>query len=233
MKRVLKVLAAILLITPVLLAGFVWYTLQPKEQNLTLPTSLVSADSAQGVALLESSNYKADFMALDQSFVAQRYISFCGVASSVTVLNALGRDSNQSAFFTDATRDVRSQFEVTFGGMTLEQLDGLLSAHGLKTQAVHGDELSLEEFRAIVERNLSTDDDYLLVNYQRKDLDQIGSGHISPIAAYNASSDQVLVLDTASHKYPYTWIPLELLYNALHDIDSASEKPRGIIEVAL
>ncbi|MEM1263489.1 MAG: phytochelatin synthase family protein [Pseudomonadota bacterium] len=233
MKRFLKILATALLIVPILFAGFVWYTLQPKEQDLVLPPTLVSVESPEGTALLESSNYTADFDALDRSFVTQNYISFCGVASSVTVLNALGKESSQADFFTDAASDVRSRFQVTFGGMTLEQLDGLLQAHGVETTALHGDELSLAEFRTIVEQNLSTDGDFLLVNYQRKDLDQVGSGHISPIAAYNAASDQVLVLDTASFKYPYTWVPLERLYEALHDVDSASGKPRGILEATL
>ena len=233
MKRLFKGALILLLVAPVLFAALAWITLKPSEQNLTLPPGLVAANSAQGGAFLQTAEYKADYEALNSAYVPQKTMSYCGVASSVTVLKALGRESTQWDFFNDATSDVRSRLQVTFGGMTLGQLDGLLSAHGLVTHSLHGDELSLDEFRTIVLKNLATSGDYLLVNYQRKALDQTGSGHISPVAAYNASADLVLVLDTADFKYPYTWVPLERLYDALHDVDSASGRSRGILEVAL
>jgi hypothetical protein len=44
------------------------------------------------------------------------------------------------------------------------------------------------------------------VNYQRGALGQKESGHISPLAAYNAASDRFLILDVAAYKYPPVWV---------------------------
>ncbi|MEM1402793.1 MAG: phytochelatin synthase family protein [Pseudomonadota bacterium] len=233
MRRRTKGLLFALFVFPFLFAAFAWYTLQPQEQNLALPPALVSIEGDEGQALLSSAGYTADLLALQDAYVSQRLISYCGVASSVAVLNALGREHDQWDFFTAATKDVRSRLQVTFGGMTLGQLDGLLKAHGLQSQAVHGDDLTLVELRSIVRGNLSMSDDFLLVNYQREALGQGRSGHISPVAAYDEASDRVLIMDTASFKYPPTWVPLELLYGALQEVDSASGEPRGILEVRL
>ena len=233
MRRFWKGLLVTLLALPVLFAALAWYTLTPKEMNLPLPEGLISAESAEGRALLASAEYTADFDVLDRAYEPQKYMSFCGVASSVTLLKAFGRQNTQSNFFTDATSEVRSRFEVTFGGMTLEQLDGLLQAHGVETQSIHGDDLTLEELRSIITRNLAAKDDFLLVNYQREALGQGRSGHISPLAAYDSSSDRALIMDTADFKYPYTWVPLDQLHGALLEIDAASGRPRGILEARL
>jgi hypothetical protein len=84
----------------------------------------------------------------------------------------------------------------------------------------------------VVERNLSNEDDYLLVNYQREVLGQERVGHISPLAAYDRDSDRVLILDTAGYKYPPTWVPMESLFTAMSTVDSASGKSRGFIEIS-
>ena len=51
-------------------------------------------------------------------------------------------------------------------------------------------------------------------------------------AAYDGDADKVLVLDTARHKYPPTWVPVELLFIAMSTLDSSSGKTRGFVEVA-
>lgn len=67
----------------------------------------------------------------------------------------------------------------------------------------------------------------LVVSYARSAVGQTGDGHFSPLAAYDAASDSVLVLDVARFKYPPTWISVELLYQALQPHDTLSGKPRG------
>lgn len=67
----------------------------------------------------------------------------------------------------------------------------------------------------------------LAVSYSRKVLNQTGTGHFSPIAAYDPESDQVLILDTARFKYGAHWTKLELLYEAMKPIDEATGKSRG------
>jgi len=39
-------------------------------------------------------------------------------------------------------------------------------------------------------------------------------------------------MDTASHKYPPTWVPLPMLFDAMNTTDSASGMRRGYIEIA-
>ncbi len=118
-----------------------------------------------------------------------------------------------------------------FGGMSLPELGGLLAAHDVTVSVHHAEGLSAEAFRAVVERNLASPGDYLLVNYQREVLGQYRVGHISPVAAYDAATDRVLIMDTASHRYPPTWVPLPLLVEAMKTVDGAFDLQRGYVEV--
>ena len=174
----------------------------------------------------------ADYKRLSRSFQAQKLVSYCGVASSVSVLNALGVETDQYDFFIEGTEQVRPWNKVMFGGMALTDLAGLLAEHGVQVSIHHADQFSLNEFRAAVKSNLKTEHDYLIVNYQREVLTQGKVGHISPLSAYDHESDSVLIMDTAAHKYPPTWVPLKLLYAAMKTIDSSSEKMRGFVEVS-
>ncbi len=200
-----KILAAFLLLAVVTitgLSGFAWWKLQPRADPQPLPAHLVAADTEQGRRLLARAAARADHDRLAANFVAQKLISYCGVASGVTVLNAMGRETNQSDFFTPEASAIRPRREVMFGGMSLPDLGGLLAAHGARVEVRHADSLGIDDFRSTVLRNLADTGDYLLVNYQREVLGQGRVGHISPIAAYDAESDRVLVMDTASYRYP-------------------------------
>jgi len=118
-----------------------------------------------------------------------------------------------------------------FGGMSLTDLSGLLKAHGLKVAHYHADQFDETQFRAAAARNLASDGDYLLVNYQREVLGQGRVGHISPLAAYDQDTDSVLIMDTAAHKYPPTWVPVSLLVAAMKTEDPSSGKMRGYVEI--
>jgi hypothetical protein len=115
--------------------------------------------------------------------------------------------------------------------MSLTDLDGLLSAHQVDTGLTHGDAITLDEFRGVIASNLSKKGDFLLVNYQREALGQGRVGHISPLAAYDSASDRALIMDTASYKYPYTWVPVEMLFAAMQEADPATGSARGYSEI--
>lgn len=224
-----------LLLTLTLLAAAgaagVWWYLQPGGQRLPLPAPLIAADSAQGRAWLTEADAAADYPLLNRHFEPQRLISWCGVASGAAVLAAFGRDVTQDSFFSPAARRVRSPLAVSLGGMSLPQLGALLEAHGLSAEVHHAGTFTLALFRQAVAANLADPGDFLLVNYQREALGQGQVGHISPLGAYHRGSDRVLILDTASYRYPYTWAPLAALYAAMADIDPASGRPRGFAVV--
>ena len=69
----------------------------------------------------------------------------------------------------------------------------------------------------------------LVVSYDRKVLNQTGSGHFSPIAAYDSKTDHVLIMDTARFKYGVHWVQLSKLYDAMVPVDPDTNKSRGFV----
>jgi len=206
----------------------------PSIDRLALPVDLIAADSAAGKALLEEKNFIADYDALSRNFESQSRPAFCGVASSVVVLNALHGSQprlTQSTFFTDAASRIRSQLQTTFGGMSLAELSELLRAHGVEVTTHYAADTDLNAFRSIARQNLETVGDFLMVNYERAALGQKEGGHISPVAAYNAATDRMLILDVAAHKYPPVWVSTAALWNAMNTLDRTSRRTRGFVVV--
>lgn len=227
---------AFLLATPIALfiavPGAAWWRLVPHDDPRPLPAGLIDLGSEEGAARLAGAEAATDYNPLDRHYERQALTSFCGVASSVTVLGALDLPATQRGFFTDAASAVRPAWRVVLTGMTLDDLGGLIEAHGATTEIHHAADFDADAFRATVTRNLSAEGDYIVVNYQRGALGQEATGHISPLAAYDADTDSVLVMDTASYKYPRTWVPLAALYGAMNTVDSETGLTRGYVEVS-
>lgn len=214
------------------LSGTAWWRLVPHEDPRPLPSGLVDVGSAEGTSRLAGAEAAADYDMLDRHFEAQALTSFCGVASSVAVLGALDLPATQRGFFTDAASAVRPAWRVVLTGMTLDALGGLIEAHGAEAEVHHAADFDADAFRRAVTANLATGGDYIVVNYQRGTLGQDATGHISPLAAYDAETDSVLVMDTASYKYPRTWVPVAALYAAMNTVDSETGLTRGYVVVA-
>ncbi|MEM7135313.1 MAG: phytochelatin synthase family protein [Myxococcota bacterium] len=231
MKKVLVGLGVALIVSALGFASFVWWRLQPREDRLPLPAGLVAHDTSAGNARLESAGASADYQPLVDAFEPQALVSYCGVASGAAVLSAMGQDITQQTFFDDKTDRVRTRFQVTFGGMSLADLAGLLEAHGAEVEVHHAGSSTVDEFRQVLEENLAREGDYVVVNYQREALGQGRVGHISPLAAYDRDTDSVLVLDTAAHKYPPTWVPVPSLFTAMDTTDNSTGQTRGFLEV--
>ncbi|MDP3937620.1 MAG: phytochelatin synthase family protein [Deltaproteobacteria bacterium] len=236
MKRTLRVASIGFAILLLVAAAGVWHMAfrTPPVDLLPLPEDLVAIETAPGQQLLAESRFTADHASLAGSFVSQSRRGFCGVATSVAVLNALRRPEppiTQSTFFTDAAREVRGPLQVSLGGMTLGQLGDLLRAHGLDVTVYYASETGILSFRSVARENLTTSGDYLLVNYQRAELGQGETGHISPVAAYHAATDRFLILDAAAYKYPPVWVGAEALWRAMNTIDPSSSRSRGFVVV--
>ena len=137
----------------------------------------------------------------------------------------------QSTFFDDKTTSVKTRDQF-FGkpkapggkpspGLELRELAGILAAHGLAAEVrVADDKLADETIRRELIANLSNPDDYVLVNYFRPTVGQVGGGHISPLGAYDKASDSFLVLDVNPNGHPWVWIPAPLLFQSMrtHDV---------------
>lgn len=137
------------------------YVLSPPSVNrLSLPPNLISLESPLGQQLLFQSRTKRDQAILTQQFQTQKLRAYCGVASSVIVLNALSRSTpplNQDTFFTPQAQKILSSYAVAFMGMSLQQLASLLKSHQAQVELYYASETTLEQFRTQVKENLARD----------------------------------------------------------------------------
>jgi hypothetical protein len=212
-----------------------------RAQQAPLPPDVIGLDTAEGEKLLSESDSKSDFAKLVSTFVTQERSSYCGVASAVAVLNALpiklpdsdgpGPMFTQKNFFATETAKLMSADEAARGGMTLAQLGNLLQTHPVNVEIVYASDISLDEMRARLSKNVATPTDFAIVNYSRGELAQESMGHISPLGAYHAGSDRFLVLDVARYKYPPQWVKAEALHRAMRSGDIVSGKSRGFAVV--
>lgn len=116
------------------------------------------------------------------------------------------------------------------GGYQLRQLDELLRAHTLTTRLVIVDTQTADaDIRRDLIANLNRPGDVVIVNYQRSAVGQAGGGHISPLGAYDAASDSVLVLDVNPSHYPWVWMPMATLIQGMRTRDAVEN--RGYILV--
>lgn len=208
-----------------------------------IPTDLVPFNSEHGTRLLLESSARSDYWPLSIYFVTQDKLSYCGVASSTMVLNALGiaapptpeygphRLFTQQNFLNERTQEIVPVEKVLREGMTLDQLSALLKAHGVTSVAYHADEIGIDGFRSMAAANLAQPGDYVLVNYLRSAIGQETGGHISPLAAYHAGEDRFLILDVTRYMYAPVWVRTEDLWRAMSTVDSSSGKMRGFVSV--
>ena len=186
----------------------------------------------------------ADYWQLAPVFVAQKTQSYCSVASAVTVLNALPIKRpvdpiyapyayfTQRDFFTPAVSRIIDAKTVLAQGMTREQMAATLRAQGVQAKSIAGDTLDNTSLRVLLQKALGDDGQFVLANYLRQSLGQVGGGHWSALAAYDAQSDRVLILDVAKYKYAPAWVTIDDLRRAINTLDTTSGKARGLVIVS-
>lgn len=223
--------------------GLVVQMPQVVAQTLPLPEQLTDLNSPTGQALLRESEAQADFVPLMSQFVTQENQAFCGIASTVMVLNAMGIPApnapewdrgyfTQENLFNTATEAVIPRETIAQQGLTLEELAGILASYPVQVERHHGSDVSLDQFRQLIATNLAEPGNFLLINYLRWSIGQERGGHISPLAAYDADTDQVLILDVSRYKYPPVWVKVETLWQAINTVDSVSGLTRGVVVIA-
>ncbi|MDI1246897.1 MAG: phytochelatin synthase family protein [Rhodoferax sp.] len=115
-------------------------------------------------------------------------------------------------------------------GYQLRQLDQMLRANGLMTELKVVDDIKpMEEIRADLKSALEQSGRYVVVNYKRSAIGQKGGGHISPLGAYDAASDSVLILDVNPTAAGWVWIPVATLAAGMRTFDTVEN--RGYILV--
>ena len=115
-------------------------------------------------------------------------------------------------------------------GYQLRQLDELLRANDLATRlVVVDDKVSDAKVRSDLLDNLQRPGDYVIVNYKREAVGQSGGAHISPLGAFDAASDSVLVLDVNPASAGWVWMPTATLIKGMRTFDTLEN--RGYILV--
>jgi hypothetical protein len=91
------------------------------------------------------------------------------------------------------------------------------------------DEKPEAEIRADFKENLERAGDYVIVNYRRSEVGQPGGANISPLGAYDADSDSVLVMDVNPATAGWVWMPVATLIKGMRTFDTIEN--RGYILV--
>jgi len=225
----------------------------PSFYQRKLPETCVAFASREGKKIFKSAlenNGLKSFYNLIEQHHTQTEPAFCGISTLVMVLNALAVDPGQHwkgpwRWYSESMLNCCVDSEdIKKAGITLRDFQCLALCQGLSVDLQYCDDTSsLQAFRLAVERTclespISNDDhdecetegkylEVMVVSYSRAVLKQTGSGHFSPLAAYDKASDSVLILDTARFKYGAHWTKVPLIYDAMKPLDSDTGKSRG------
>lgn len=151
----------------------------------------------------------------------------------------------QDSLFTESAQRVKSPAQICgepIGGKAdygyqLLQFEQLLRAHGLVTKSTVVEDVEaggvarqVAEIREKLADNVGNADNFAVVNFARKSLNQAGGGHLSPLGAYDERSDSFLVLDVNPNTANWFWVSSEALVSAMRTKDT--ERNRGYITVS-
>lgn len=204
---------------------------------------LIYFNSDKAWDLLLESRLRCDYWHLSRYFETQMTYAHCAVASSIMVLNALDIEKpvqkryknyklfTQENFFTREVQKIVHPEDVARRGMTLEELTKALNTFPVKAQMTLASDVTLEEFRTLVKTTVKDSNSFLIVDFFRPSLNQIGGGHYSPLAAYNEQEDLVLVMEVSRYKHPPFWVKTEKLFEAMKN-SYPSKETRGYILVS-
>lgn len=203
----------------------------------------VAVPISQDHAYLSSSSGAAsDYWRLSPFYVPQFNEFACSAASVVAAFNALlpqsrrtdsDRNLTQAALLADPVnadwRDLLSPAGLKGRhGVALEQLETFLKRNlqprGCRGCTVERREVSesgeatREAFRKALAAGENDPRDVLLVHFVQDELTKAPGGpfaHVSPVGAYDAGTDRVLILDVDGEWYEPYWVPRRRLVDAM------------------
>ena len=218
-------------------------TVRSADGPLAVPSNLTALTQRAGQQRLKSTPDNQSYWPLSQYFETQMNEAYCSVATSVMTLNALGIKRpestlypdfpyfSQNDFFRSVDPQVANAARVSREGMTLDQLATVLGQFPVQVVKFHSSDVTLAQFRDLVRDTTAHSDRFALLNFRRTEIGEVGGGHWSPLAAFDARSDSALLLDVARYKYPAVWVPVAQLYAASQTIDPVSGLSRGVLIV--
>ena len=213
------------------------FTLANTYQTLVLPKEIIRLDSNKGQICFKNSQNKQAYWKLSEHFVGEANGTYCAIASAVMLLNALGIDPpqdpdhpgfyqwTQKNIFNQQVKHVIPIKQLKEYGLGLRQEAMLLAQFPLEVNYYYGHDIELNAFRQLAIQAVSSHNKGIIIHFSRSSLHEVGNGHFSPLAAYDASSDRFLVMDVAPYKYPPVWIKTKDLWKAMR----AGGNHRGFI----
>ncbi|CAH8481996.1 unnamed protein product [Schistosoma intercalatum] len=214
----------------------------PKVQEFyrrPLPRHCIPFSSPEGKHIFREallSGQMEAYFSLASQFCTQEEPSYCGLASLVMILNALGLDPgrvwkgpwrwyHESMLTCCLPRDVLTK------GITLDDFVKIARCYGLDVDLHRvSPDTSLSYFRDVVTKMTSgSSEGYLVVCYSRSALGQTGTGHFAPVGGYHPDRELVFLFDTARFKYPPHWVSLTKLWFSMNQVDPDTQLPRGFV----
>ncbi len=126
---------------------------------------------------------------------------------------------------------IKDKKEIQSFGYQLHQLVDLLKAYDLNVDMkIVDDKIDNSTIKSDLILNLKTKGDYVLINYHRKLLGQVGAGHVSPLGAYDEESDSFLIMDVNPNNANWVWVKSTDLINAMRTVDVSDN--RGYVLVS-
>jgi hypothetical protein len=190
-------------------------------------------------------NKAPDYWALSSFYVPQQDGSACGIASMTMLLNGLRVHLMKNASDRWLTqKGLLEKVKINYSrGLTLDQLaesvNQSLKEFGIqaKVDVIHADGTpgQIKKVRERLIQNEKSDRDLILANFHQTVYtgDPEGVGHISPIGAFNAKNNEVLIMDVDRDYYEPYWVKFENFYQGIHSTDSSSKLKRGLVVVEL
>jgi hypothetical protein len=145
----------------------------------------------------------------------------------------------QNTFFNEDTNGVKTRevfygkldkAKIQDGGLMLAQFAKILRIHGLKVSIYPVETLdAMAQQKSVILGALKDSDTYIAINFDRKSLGQTGGGHISPLVAYDETSDSFLVMDVNQIVTVWFWVRASDLFSAMNTKDG--NQFRGFLRV--
>lgn len=207
----------------------------------------------------QSSKHKApDFWALIGYYVPQITESACSVASVTMILNAarahMAKAADDKLILQTSLIEKSPEWNARINkegwgvkkahGTSLDLLRDLTEtafrANGfldIEVKAIHVRDLSDKTLKtvhdALVENEKSAFD-FMIANFSQKNFtDDADAGHISPIAAYDAKTKRVLILDVDRDWYEPYWVEERKFIEGMNTKDGEKDDYRGYLVIKI
>jgi hypothetical protein len=194
------------------------------------------------------------YWALSPYYIGQYTECACSLASAVMIVNAarsedlrkIGSKTISQPALLEAVGSAEWRAEVSHDGgqgVGLLHLRALLEA-GLRVagRAAEIEAFPLQSpatedkarFRELLREGETRPGRFVIANYYMAAVIGDGDyGHFSPVGAYDATRDRVLILDVYRVELEPYWVPVERLFAGMATISRADGEPRGYLAVRL